>query len=253
MSTSECVEVWKTATQARKAQAGVSAVDSVGFAAYCWVEEPGDAMATSRVGVIGIGGSVAPASRSLSALETALEGAEAAGARTVLCDIREMDLPMFSPKLLAHSPEAAVRLADTAYRANGLIWSSPMYHGTISGAFKNALDWLYLLGDRDPPYLADKVIGLVSTAGGVQGLQAVNTMEFVVRSLRAWAVPLVVAVGPATRMFDAEGHLQDEAAERQLRTLGSEVTRVARLFAAGKLAGAEAECAEAAERAAAAA
>ncbi len=203
--------------------------------------------------MVGIGGSVAPASKSLSALKVALEGAEAAGAGTVLFDIREMALPMFSPKLLAQPPEPAARLADIAYGADGLIWSSPMYHGTISGAFKNALDWLYLLADRDPPYLADKVIGLVSTAGGTQGLQAVNTMEFAVRSLRAWAVPLVVAVGPATRMFDAEGHLQDDTARRQLTALGSEVTRIARLFAAGKLAHAEAECAEAARRVAAAA
>lgn len=123
-----------------------------------------------------------------------------------------------------------------------------MYHGTISGAFKNAVDWLYLIADRDPPYLADKVVGLVSTAGGTQGLQAVNTMEFIVRSLRAWAVPLVVPVGPASRVFDAEGSLQDEAARRQLRTLGTEVARVAGLFAAGRLAEIEAECAEAARR-----
>ena len=45
-----------------------------------------------------------------------------------------------------------------------------------SGSFKNALDWLKLLGDRNPPYLTDKVVGLISTAGGMQGLQAVNTM-----------------------------------------------------------------------------
>jgi hypothetical protein len=33
--------------------------------------------------------------------------------------------------------------------------------------------------------LTDKVVGLISTAGGVQGLQAVNTMEFVVRLFAA--------------------------------------------------------------------
>ena len=83
-------------------------------------------------------------------------------------------------------------------------------------------------------------------------MQAVNTMEFIVRSLRGWAVPLVVPVGPAHRLFDTEGNLQDDAARRQLMTLGAEVVRVARLFKAGKLAEAEAECEEAARRAAAA-
>jgi NAD(P)H-dependent FMN reductase len=40
----------------------------------------------------------------------------------------------------------------------------------------------------EPPYLHDKVVGLISAAGGTQGLQAINTMEFVVRALRGWAV-----------------------------------------------------------------
>ena len=101
-----------------------------------------------------------------------------------------------------------------------------MYHGTISGAFKNALDWLDLLGDRDPPFLTDKVIGLISTAGGVQGLQAVNTMEFVVRALRGMAVPFVAPVARAYRAFDESGHVIDEGIERQLRALGREVAQL---------------------------
>lgn len=209
-------------------------------------------MTVSALRIVGIGGSVAPASKSRSALEAALDGAAGAGADTRLLDLRRLGLPIFNPTLLADPPASATELVDCAYGADGLLWSSPMYHGTISGAFKNALDWLYLVGERNPPYLTDKVIGLISTAGGTQGLQALNTMEFIVRSLRGWAVPLVVPVGPAHRLFDAAGNLQDDAARRQLTTLGSEVVRVARLFQAGKLAEAEAECEEAARRAAAA-
>lgn len=75
----------------------------------------------------------------------------------------------------------------------------------MSGAFKNALDWLQLLAQREPPYLADKVVGLISVAGGVQGLQAVNTMEFVVRALRGWAVPLVIPIAQAWKVFEQRG------------------------------------------------
>jgi NAD(P)H-dependent FMN reductase len=84
-----------------------------------------------------------------------------------------------------------------------------MYNGTISGSYKNALDWLKLLGDRNPPYLTDKVVGLISTAGGMQGLQAVNTMEFVVRALRGWVVPLVMPIAQAWKAFDKQGVAQD--------------------------------------------
>lgn len=106
-----------------------------------------------------------------------------------------------------------------------------MYNGTISGSFKNALDWLKLLDDRTPPYLTDKVVGLISTAGGVQGLQAVNTMEFVVRALRGWAVPFVMPIAQAWKAFDEQGVPQDSQLTNQLHALGREVTRASRQFA----------------------
>jgi FMN reductase len=82
------------------------------------------------------------------------------------------------------------------------------------------------LDDRGPPFLTDKVIGLISTAGGVQGLQAVNTMEFVVRALRGMAVPLVAPVARAYRAFDESGRVVDEGIERQLRAMRREVAQL---------------------------
>lgn len=200
--------------------------------------------------IVGLGGSVASSSKSLAALQAALKGAESAGATTQLLDIHQLDLPMYNPE--DNEPaEAAVTLIESCHQADGLLWSSPMYQGTISGALKNALDWLHLLGDSDPPYLHDKVIGLISTAGGTQGLQAINTMEFVVRALRGWAVPYVVPVASASRVFDDAGRIQDQAIELQLKTLGGEVVRVAERFAADDSLHRQHECASAAERVAA--
>ena len=167
-----------------------------------------------------------------------------------MLDLRELGLPMYNPDE-AEPTESAATLIETCYAADGLIWSSPMYQGTISGAFKNALDWLHVLGQRDPPYLHDKVIGLVSAAGGTHGLQAINTMEFSVRALRGWAVPYVVPVATAARVFDAEGRIHDEGVEHQLDMLGREVVRVATRFADDEALHRQAECAEAAERVAA--
>jgi FMN reductase len=197
--------------------------------------------------IVGLGGSLARVSRSRAALRLALAGAAEAGAETTLLDLRELDLPMYDPDD-DRPTEAASRLIESCYEADGMLWSSPMYQGTVSGAFKNALDWLHELGTREPPFLDDKVIGLISTAGGVHGLQAINTMEFATRALRAWAVPYVVPVGAAARVFDADGAVRDPAVEAQLRTLGSEVVRAARRFAADSSLHRQSECDEAADR-----
>src|ERR1700758_708361 len=180
--------------------------------------------------IVGLGGSLRAPSRSRAALEVALNGAARAGAMVELLDLRRLELPMFSPELEADPPALVHHLIDTCHDAAGMLWSSPMYNGSVSGSFKNAINWLHLLGSRDPPYLHDQVIGLISAAGGTQGLQVVNTMEFSVRSLRGWAVPYVVPVPQAARVFAESGAVQDDLVEEQLRLLGEEVVRVAERF-----------------------
>ena len=96
--------------------------------------------------IVGLGGSTANVSRSRAALQVALEGAADAGADTQLLDIRRLDLPMFNPEVDEPTEEAST-LIESCYAADGLLWSSPMYQGTISGALKNALDWLHALAE----------------------------------------------------------------------------------------------------------
>src|SRR5690349_20078266 len=72
------------------------------------------------------------------------------------------------------------------------------------------------------PGLTCKPVGLVCTAGGVQGLQAVNSMDFIARALRGWSVPLVLPVAQSARSFDPDGHLVDEGVAGQLSKLGGE-------------------------------
>ena len=168
-----------------------------------------------QIRVVGLGGSMAPTSSTVAAVKIALEGAEEAGAHTQLFEISVLDLPMFVPG--ADAPESAKALAEAVHHADGLLWSSPVYHGTISGSFKNALDWLELLSGSDPPYLSRRIVGLIGTAPGVQGLQAINTLEFVVSTLGGWSVPLLAPNPRVGTAFD--GHL---------RALGAEVVRAAK-------------------------
>lgn len=200
---------------------------------------------TKKPTIVGLGGSMAKVSRSRAALVAALEGAASASAQTELLDIRELDLPMYNSD--DDAPTGAVtRLIESSHAADGMLWSSPMYQGTISGWLKNAIDWLHLLRDRDPPFLHDKVIGLISAAGGTQGLQAINTMEFVVRALRGWPCRTSSGLKGLARVFDADGQIREQAIELQLTTLGAEVVRVVAKF--DSTLHRQTECARAAER-----
>jgi FMN reductase len=127
----------------------------------------------------------------------------------------------------------ATALAEAVYNADGLIWSTPLYHGTVSGAFKNAIDWLQLIARHEPPYLSGKVVGLICAAGGTHGLQAINTMEFMVRSLRGWTVPLVAPISRASRAFDTAGNFKEPAVENLIYKLGEEVVKGAKAMQAG--------------------
>jgi FMN reductase len=178
-------------------------------------------------------------------LVSALAGAEDAGADTELLDIRSLDLPLYNPD--AEPSAATLAMVDSLESADGLLWSSPLYQGSVAGSFKNALDWLHL--PTGSVYLTDKAIGLISVSGGTHGLQAINAMEFSVRALRGWAVPYVVPVPGAA--FDENHEVRDDGVERQLKMLGSEVVRLAAHFVEAEEPDHTTECARARERVAA--
>jgi len=180
--------------------------------------------------IVGVGGSLRTGSTTLAALRVALEGASRAGGDVELLDVRTLDLPPYDGS--AHQSAGLARFEEVTAAADGMIWASPLYHGTISGAFKNALDWLQLLASHEPPFLTGTPVGLIATAAGVQGLQAINTMEYVVRALRGWTVPFVVPVARSYQAFTDDGAPLDSGLDTQLAKLGQEVVAAARKFAA---------------------
>lgn len=178
----------------------------------------------SKLTILGLGGSVNPGSPTTQALALALEGARDAGAEVRCLDVQTLALPMYEYGL---STPAAEEMIAAVRASQAMIWCSPLYHGSISGAFKNAIDWLEELARDDPPYLTNKVVGLIATAGGEQALQAVNAMEQIVRALRGWTLPLTAPVLRADQAFDEHGKPRDPALGARLRGLGRELVSAA--------------------------
>lgn len=87
-------------------------------------------MLEAAIRIVGLGGSLAELSRSRTALRLSVEGAASAGAESELLDLRELDLPPYNSD--RDEPTAiASRLIESCCRGDGMLWSSPLYQGTI--------------------------------------------------------------------------------------------------------------------------
>jgi NAD(P)H-dependent FMN reductase len=183
--------------------------------------------------VVAISGSLREGSRTLKAAEVALRGASIAGATTELVDLRRVALPFFDARKDETTyPSSVWELLDPTGRADGLILASPVYHGTVSGALKNALDFLHLLGHDG---LDGKVVGLISVAGGGEGTNTLNTLEYIARSLHLWTMPMTVAVPGSA--FCGDGELHDVRISKRLIDLGREVGHLVGLLSGARAAG----------------
>ncbi len=177
--------------------------------------------------VVAISGSLRDGSRTLRSTQAALSGVALAGCTTELVDLRQLALPFFDGREDERSyPRAVWELLDPVGRADGLILASPVYHGTLSGALKNAIDFLHLLG---LDALDGKVTGLISVSGGDDGTNTLNTLAYIARSLHFWTVPMMVAVPGSA--FCGDGELRDMRIMKRLCDLGWQVARLVELMA----------------------
>jgi FMN reductase len=153
--------------------------------------------------IVGIGGTARADSATEDALRAALSAAEALGATTRLFGGSAL---LAQPLYDQHNHEgskARAELVEAVRAADGLIISSPGYHGSISGLVKNALDGLEDLRDDVRPYLEGRAVGLIVTADGPQaGGSTLAAMRSIVHALRGWPTPLGVVQTPAERAGD---------------------------------------------------
>lgn len=175
-----------------------------------------------RAHIVGLGGTLGRSTINLAALEIALRAAEEAGASVDLLSLDDLNLPMMQPDLkYPDVPESVHRLVEAARKADGMIWSTAVYHGTLAGVTKNALDYLEYMRTDPDPYLTNKAIGLIATAGGDTGSQnAINAMVHVVQSMHGIAIPRTVGIERSYQVFDKQGNITEERIAERLKMLG---------------------------------
>jgi len=162
-----------------------------------------------------LGGSLLENSRSRSMLQISLALARERGVDAELIDLRDLDLPMFLPdRTLEDYPgekQAAIaHLVDAYRRAHAMIWACPTYHGTVSGVFKNAIDFAELLADDARPYLHGCAVGIIA----INDSRTLSAMAHCVHELRGWLSPTqIMATG---KSFSEAHELIDDRVKGRL-------------------------------------
>jgi arsenic resistance protein ArsH len=115
------------------------------------------------------------------------------GGEVTIFNLAEAGIP-FLDVTLKEPPRSVSVMANTFKAADAHIWLTPLYHGGMTGAMKNCLDWLEVTAKDPVPYLTDKVIGLVCWADGGKAMLGIQAMDSVAKSLRAWVHPYSVPI-----------------------------------------------------------
>jgi FMN reductase len=112
-------------------------------------------------------------------------------------------------------------------RADGVIISSPCYHGGVSGLVKNALDYVEDMRADPRVYFDGRAVGAIGLGYGYQGPTVVlNQLRQITHALRGWPVPMGVSINSAVVKF-SNGQCSDEAISKQIAIMAEQVFRFA--------------------------
>ena len=182
--------------------------------------------------IVGVGGTLRDGSTSERALRLALGMAAGMGCSTKIFAGSAINLPPYDPADRQRSREAKA-LVEALRQADGVILSSPGYHGTISGLLKNALDYTEDLRADPRVYLSERAVGIIVCADGIQAMgSTLNTLRSIAHALRAWPTPFAAVVNSGGKPFAADGSCQSTEVEQSLRLVVAQVVEFAQMKSA---------------------
>jgi FMN reductase len=166
------------------------------------------------VKVLGVSGSMREGSYSAAALRIALEAAAEHGAQTRLLDLRAAELPMYSPDH-PHEIEPLRAATEALTWAEAIILATPDYHGSMSGATKNFLDYHW-------EELAGKLVGYIA-ASHEKGITAQQQMRTAVQQCYGWSLPYGVAIHGENDFNPSDRTIKNPTLLARLRMLGRDM------------------------------
>lgn len=117
-------------------------------------------------------------------------------------------LPVKAPGLEDHPKVRELR--ELSMWSEGQVWCSPEMHGTITGVFKNQIDWIPLsIGAVRPTQ--GRTLAVMQVCGGSQSFNVVNTLRILGRWMRMVTIPNQSSVAKAYQEFHEDGRMKDSS------------------------------------------
>jgi len=143
----------------------------------------------------------------------ALAAAREHGAETRLLELNALNLPTYNPDQEDMDHERLRVATEAVNWADAFLLASPDYHGSMSGAMKNFLDFYWA-------EFAGKLFGYL-VASHEKGLTVMEHMRTSVRQCYGWSLPYGVSVH-GENDFSSSGLANDQVA-RRLRMLARDL------------------------------
>jgi NAD(P)H-dependent FMN reductase len=168
------------------------------------------------INVLGVAGSMRKGSFSTHTLKLVLEEAKRYGSDSRVLELREVRLPIYDPSRSV--PEELYRdvngirenVLDTVTEAinwaDAFILASPDYHGSMSGAMKNFLDYFW-------EEFAGKTFGYI-IASHEKGLTVADQMRTSIRQCYGWSMPYNISINGASDFNSAGKPVNNTLANR---------------------------------------
>ena len=98
-------------------------------------------------------------------------------------------------------------LRELTQWAEGMVWSTPEWHGGMSGIMKTQIDWIPLaIGSARPTQ--GKTLAVMQVSGGSQSFNAVNQLRVLGRWMHMITIPNQSSVARASQEFDETGRMK---------------------------------------------
>ena len=125
--------------------------------------------------------------------------------------------PLYNTDLETEFPEAVQELKNKIEKADGIIISTPEYNRSISGALKNAIDWISRPWGKNS-FAGKPILILGASVGAIGTAVAQSHLKQIMVYLDGHVIGQPeVYIGTAQDKFSAEGVLIDEVIREHIK------------------------------------